>query len=62
MALGPFNPSLERRQAADFSIPYLITQQVILLPRPRIENDLAGFLKPFAWNVRILFIFSYNKQ
>ena len=51
MALGPFFPSLERRRVAAFSVPFKMTKIVILQPRPRIENDLSGFLKPFTWNV-----------
>ena len=54
IALGPFVTSLTRRKAADFTIPIRIADQIILLPRPTLQSDPLGFLKPFTFNVRTL--------
>lgn len=51
MALGPFSITYKRSQIIDYSVPLYIDSFGIFLPRPRKERDLAGFVKPFAWQV-----------
>ncbi|XP_045611424.1 glutamate receptor ionotropic, delta-2 [Procambarus clarkii] len=51
VALGPFVITYRRSQVADFSMPLYFESWGIFLPRPRLESDLAGFLKPFTWQV-----------
>ncbi|XP_047499265.1 glutamate receptor ionotropic, kainate glr-3-like [Penaeus chinensis] len=48
LALGPLSISWDRYQRVDFSTFLYMDWWGILLPRPRLERDFAGFLKPFA--------------
>ncbi|XP_042859276.1 probable glutamate receptor, partial [Penaeus japonicus] len=56
MALGPFSLTYKRSQIIDYSVPLYIDSFGIFLPRPRKERDLAGFVKPFAWQVWVALI------
>ncbi|KAG7158152.1 Glutamate receptor-like 37, partial [Homarus americanus] len=49
MSLGPFSVTWERAQVVDFSSTLYVDGFGIFLPRPRLERDLAGFIKPFSW-------------
>nr|XP_053646644.1 glutamate receptor 3-like [Cherax quadricarinatus] len=51
MALGPFSITYVRSRVIDYSVPLYVDNFGIFLPRPRLERDLAGFTKPFAWEV-----------
>ncbi|XP_071528866.1 glutamate receptor ionotropic, kainate glr-3-like [Panulirus ornatus] len=54
VALGPFAVTYKRSQAAEFSTSLYVESWGIFLPRPRLTGDLAGFLKPFAWQVWVV--------
>lgn len=54
IALGPLGVSEERHQAIDMSMPLFVDQQVIAYARPKLEPDLAGFVKPFTPMVSVL--------
>ncbi|MPC74049.1 Glutamate receptor [Portunus trituberculatus] len=49
MALGPFTISYDRAKVADYATTIHLDNFGIFLPRPRLEKDLSGFTKPFAW-------------
>ncbi|XP_068222938.1 probable glutamate receptor [Palaemon carinicauda] len=51
MALGPFSITRVRLPFVDYSVPLFMDGSGIFLPRPKLERDLAGFAKPFAWQV-----------
>ncbi|XP_066960393.1 probable glutamate receptor isoform X1 [Macrobrachium rosenbergii] len=51
MALGPFSITRVRLPFVDYSVPLFMDGSGIFLPRPTLERDLAGFAKPFAWQV-----------
>ncbi|XP_069166158.1 probable glutamate receptor [Procambarus clarkii] len=57
MALGPFSITYVRSKIIDNSVPLYVDNFGIFLPRPRLERDLAGFIKPFPWEVwTLLFV------
>ena len=41
-----------RKEAAEFTYPLVIDEQAILWSLPELEPDLAGFINPFAYDVR----------
>lgn len=48
MAVGPFAVSRARETVCDFSEPVYSENMAILMERPKLQSDLAGFLKPFT--------------
>ncbi|KAK8374177.1 hypothetical protein O3P69_018913 [Scylla paramamosain] len=54
MALGPFSVTYDRSKVVDYARTIHIDSFGIFLPRPRLEKDLAGFTKPFAWQVWVV--------
>ncbi|XP_069163850.1 glutamate receptor ionotropic, kainate 2-like isoform X1 [Procambarus clarkii] len=48
--------SWERASAVDMSIPLFHDQQVIAYSRPKLESDLAGFVKPFTPMIWLLIV------
>ncbi|XP_071549697.1 glutamate receptor ionotropic, kainate glr-3-like [Panulirus ornatus] len=58
MALGPFTITPQRTNICDFSIPLRHENFAILTPRPRLESDMSGFLKPFTLQVWMLILTS----
>ncbi|XP_071516707.1 glutamate receptor ionotropic, delta-2-like [Panulirus ornatus] len=58
IALGPFAMTPQRSSVCDFSIPLVHESFAILTPRPRLESDVSGFLKPFAAQVWLLILAS----
>ncbi|KAG7161542.1 Glutamate receptor ionotropic, kainate 3-like 3 [Homarus americanus] len=48
IALGPLAINEERAAAVDMSVPLFYDQQVISYSRPKLEPDLAGFIRPFT--------------
>ncbi|XP_045109436.1 glutamate receptor ionotropic, delta-2-like [Portunus trituberculatus] len=54
MALGPFTISYDRAKVADYATTIHLDNFGIFLPRPRLEKDLSGFTKPFAWQVWVV--------
>ncbi|XP_069943792.1 glutamate receptor-like [Cherax quadricarinatus] len=57
-ALGPFAVTPQRANAIDFSVAVHSDNQAIIMTRPTLQNDIAGFLKPFSKEVWILIIMS----
>ncbi|XP_068216606.1 glutamate receptor-like [Palaemon carinicauda] len=57
-ALGPFAVTHEREVAIDFSMAVESDTQKIIMVRPGLENDIAGFLKPFTSQVWLLILTS----
>ncbi|KAK7084688.1 hypothetical protein SK128_011922 [Halocaridina rubra] len=51
MAFGPFNTIYSRFKVIDYSEAVYIDRNGIFLPRPVLERDLTGFVKPFSWQV-----------
>ena len=47
MALGPFSVTAQREEDIDFSMAVLRDNQAIITARPTLQEDMAGFLKPF---------------
>ncbi|XP_068216982.1 glutamate receptor ionotropic, kainate glr-3-like [Palaemon carinicauda] len=58
LSVGPFSLNPDRNAAVDFTSPILYDNEIILTPRPVLENDLQGFFKPYPWNVWLLIICS----
>ncbi|KAK3872020.1 hypothetical protein Pcinc_022885, partial [Petrolisthes cinctipes] len=54
IALGPFGVTYQREQVCDFSVPVYIGQNKIMMQRPRLMNDVSGFIKPFTPTLRNL--------
>ncbi|XP_076068247.1 putative glutamate receptor isoform X2 [Oratosquilla oratoria] len=48
IAPGPIGLNYDRSRVADFSEPLYILDHRIVYKRPRIEPDLAGFVKPYT--------------
>ncbi|XP_066982154.1 probable glutamate receptor [Macrobrachium rosenbergii] len=48
MAVGPFAVSRARETVCDFAAPVYAENMAVLMVRPRLQNDLSGFLKPFT--------------
>ncbi|XP_045589658.2 glutamate receptor-like [Procambarus clarkii] len=57
-ALGPFAVTPQREEAIDFSLAVHTDNQAIIMIRPGLQNDISGFLKPFALEVWLLIILS----
>ncbi|XP_071549682.1 glutamate receptor ionotropic, kainate glr-3-like [Panulirus ornatus] len=58
MALGPFTITPQRTNICDFSIPLRHENFAILTPRPDLQNDMSGILKPFTLQVWLLILAS----
>ncbi|XP_076068388.1 putative glutamate receptor [Oratosquilla oratoria] len=53
-ALGPFARTQSRETVSDFALPVCVDNIAILMVRPGIESDIAGFVKPFTFQVWVL--------
>ncbi|XP_064101005.1 ionotropic receptor 25a-like isoform X2 [Macrobrachium nipponense] len=58
LSVGPFSMNPERNAAVHLTYPILFDFETILLPRPKLENDVGGFLKPFPLTVWLLILCS----
>ncbi|XP_069995904.1 probable glutamate receptor [Penaeus vannamei] len=54
MAVGPFAVSRARETVCDFSEPVYSENMAVLMVRPSLQSDLAGFLMPFTPMVWLL--------
>ncbi|XP_071530455.1 ionotropic receptor 93a-like [Panulirus ornatus] len=50
-ALGPFSVTPDRKSVSDFSEPVHVDNQALLMIRPGLKSDVAGFIKPFTTDV-----------
>ncbi|XP_063840043.1 probable glutamate receptor [Scylla paramamosain] len=50
-SLGPFGVTHQREQVCDFSYPFHSVNMAILMIRPTMQSDVAGFLLPFTYVV-----------
>ncbi|XP_053634337.2 probable glutamate receptor [Cherax quadricarinatus] len=57
-AIGPFGVTDLRETVCDFSEPVHSENNAILMVRPTLQNDVSGFLKPFAFEVWLLMLLS----
>ncbi|XP_066984755.1 probable glutamate receptor [Macrobrachium rosenbergii] len=60
-ALGPFFATDEREAVCDFTVPVYGDYYAIFMIRPKLSNDISGFVKPFTplvWSLILLSIFS----
>lgn len=48
LAVGPFGVTNQRETVCDFSDAFYSENNAILMVRPTLQNDMAGFAKPFA--------------
>lgn len=51
-AIGPFTITPQRETISDMSVPISGANKDIMMERPRLRTDMAGFLKPFTLEVR----------
>ena len=52
MSGSVFFVTTERSEVIDYSTPVFFEEHRIVYKRPKIEANLAGFVKPFNFNVR----------
>lgn len=52
-AVGPFGVTNQRQAVCDFSHAFYSENNAILMVRPTLQSDMAGFAKPFTLEVRI---------
>ncbi|XP_076069323.1 glutamate receptor-like [Oratosquilla oratoria] len=57
-ALGPFGVTHQRETACDFTTPVFVDDVSIMVIRPRLESDMAGFIKPFTLDVWMVILVS----
>ncbi|MPC27970.1 putative glutamate receptor [Portunus trituberculatus] len=57
-AVGPFGVTDLRETVCDFSTPLYSENNAILMVRPTLQNDMAGFVKPFTGQVWLLTLLS----
>ncbi|MPC24171.1 glutamate receptor ionotropic, kainate 1-like [Portunus trituberculatus] len=58
LAVGPFGVTNQRETVCDFSDAFYSENNAILMVRPTLQNDVAGFAKPFANEVWLLTLVS----
>ncbi|KAK8404105.1 hypothetical protein O3P69_000278 [Scylla paramamosain] len=58
MALGPFTITPQRETISDMSMPLSSENKAIMVERPRVRTDMAGFLKAFTIEVWLLTMLS----
>lgn len=51
-AIGPFTITPQRETICDMSVPISGANKDIMMERPSLRTDMAGFLKPFTLEVR----------
>ncbi|XP_076054426.1 putative glutamate receptor [Oratosquilla oratoria] len=51
LGLGPFDVTYPRSKVVSFSTYVAADYMGLFLPRPKLEKDLQGFLKPLSWQV-----------
>lgn len=54
LAIAPFFVTPQRESVCDFTVPVFSDYQAILMQRPRLQSDVAGFVKPFTLEVRAM--------
>lgn len=54
MALGPFTMTPQRETVCDMSFPLSVENKAVLVPRPKVKTDVAGFLKAFTVEVSLM--------
>ncbi|XP_071548114.1 glutamate receptor-like [Panulirus ornatus] len=54
--LGPFTMTPERQAVCEFSESVHSDNQALMMVRPGLESDIAGFLKPFTTEVWLLIL------
>ncbi|MPC65412.1 Glutamate receptor 4 [Portunus trituberculatus] len=52
-AIGPFTITPQRETICDMSVPISGANKDIMMERPRLRTDMAGFLKAFTLEVRV---------
>lgn len=52
LALGPFTITPQRETICDMTLPLSSENKAIMVERPRLRTDMAGFLKAFTSEVR----------
>ncbi|KAK8404103.1 hypothetical protein O3P69_000276 [Scylla paramamosain] len=52
-AVGPFGVTHQRESVCDFTDPMYSENNAILMVRPTLQNDMAGFVKPFSGKTHI---------
>lgn len=52
LALGPFTMTPQRETICDMTLPLATENKAIMVDRPRLRTDMAGFLRPFTQEVR----------
>ncbi|XP_063840046.1 probable glutamate receptor [Scylla paramamosain] len=57
-AVGPFGVTDLRETVCDFSTPLYSENNAILMVRPTLQSDMAGFVKPFTGQVWLLTLLS----
>ncbi|XP_071530509.1 glutamate receptor ionotropic, delta-2-like [Panulirus ornatus] len=57
-AIGPFLVTPDRSMVSDFSEPVYIDNQALVMIRPGLKSDVAGFIKPFTSEVWLLILLS----
>lgn len=50
--MGPFGMTNQRETVCDFSDAFYSENNAILMVRPTLQHDMAGFAKPFKKEVR----------
>lgn len=50
-AVGPFTVTPQRETVSDLSYPLSGAAKAILMTRPKLDTDMAGFVKVFRFEV-----------
>ena len=50
--MGPFTITPQRETICDMSVPLSGANKAMMMERPRLRTDMAGFLKAFTLEVR----------
>ncbi|XP_050692940.1 glutamate receptor ionotropic, delta-2-like [Eriocheir sinensis] len=58
LAVGPFGVTNQRETVCDFSDAFYSENNAILMVRPTLQHDMAGFAKPFTKEVWLLTLLS----
>ncbi|XP_063840062.1 probable glutamate receptor [Scylla paramamosain] len=59
LAIAPFFVTPQRESVCDFSVTVFSDYQAILMQRPKLQSDVAGFIKPFTVEVWLLILASF---
>ena len=50
--MGPFTVTPQRETVSDLTYPLSGADKAILMARPKLDTDMAGFVKAFTYEVR----------